>query len=87
MFNNCIIGKANQLSSYMIFVCKKTSQEFLYHRVRWSLAAAKSMKQRVNSSCVMKFNRPYLEKCLQVKQQLLGPGAVIEVKSQIEISF
>jgi len=50
-FNNSIIGKRNQLSSYMIFVCKKTPQEFLCCTVRWSLAAAKSMKQRVNSSC------------------------------------
>src|SRR5688572_13042001 len=50
-FNNSIVGKRNQLSSYMIFVCKKTPQEFLCCRVRWSLAAAKSMKQQVNSSC------------------------------------
>jgi hypothetical protein len=35
----------------------------------------------------MQFKGAYLEKCLQVKQKLLGPGALIEIKSQSEISF
>jgi hypothetical protein len=40
----------------------------------------------VNSSCGNEV-QSVLEKCLQVKQQLLGPDALIEIKSQSEISF
>jgi hypothetical protein len=36
---------------------------------------------------VLKFKGAYLEKCLQVKQQLLGPGVLIEIESKSEISF